>query len=172
LSVNVTDFFAVAGEFFFLRRHCPLNAPRVDAYAEMFLDSSRQQNRTIRFFALTCFIYKKHYFLRELVPVFRTALAGQKAAEAFVLKSVPRLIESDAGEAEVRGGYAYRSFVMYNPTQHLVLDLRQIMRIKEIVGTENLIPHGLGVRIETAMPAKNLVLGLPVAGIVHGYLLR
>src|SRR5262249_51344361 len=71
-----------------------------------------------------------HRLAVELVGPFRPALAWQQSRQTLALEHRLGDIEDRARQPKGLGGLYHRTTFLLNAAQHLVLDLRQIVRIE------------------------------------------
>lgn len=91
---------------------------------------------------------------RKFVRSMRTTLAGNQPYQALLRNRLLGLIEHRPRKPEGRGCFGHGSVVDLHTTQHLVLDLQQVLRIEEVARLEQRIRDGLRVWVEDALLAK------------------
>lgn len=83
-------------------------------------------------------------FVAELVRPLGSALAGQQPRQALALEQLLGDIEGWAGQTRDPSRLNHRTFLLLDASQHLVLDLHEIVRIKERAVAKEGIGHRLG----------------------------
>ncbi len=101
---------------------------------------------------------KLHHLGGQFVSTLRAALLRQQAEYTVVLKGRLSLIKRRAGEAEGLRGLADGTIVDVNLTQHLVLDLHEVVGIEKVAVAKQSMTDGFRMRIECSMTAKRLAL--------------
>jgi len=59
-----------------------------------------------------------------------------------------------------------------NAPEHFVLDLDEIVRVKEVAGLKKLVGNPVGMEMKGAVSAQDILLGISSRGFGHGYLLK
>src|SRR6516225_6985640 len=110
---------------------------------------------------------KLHHLAGQLVPSLRPPLVGKQAEDSVLLERRLRLVERWARESERARRFADGFSIHVNLAQHLVLDLQQVVGIEEIAVLEQGMTDGLGLWVESAVPAEGLTLLLAVGRRGH-----
>jgi len=95
----------------------------------------------------------------ELVWPLRAALARQQSRQSLAPEQLLSDIEDRAGQTGRLSRLHHGPTLLLDASQHLVLDLHQIVRIEERAVPKEWIGHGLGARVSGALCAQ----GLPAA---------
>src|SRR6266568_5517820 len=117
---------------FFFRPQAPLNAARIHLNPESLLDGLDQLFRSERRIFDSLLGDKLHHLVGEFVSRLRTAFLRKQAGYSVLLKRRLCLVERGARETEGTRRLADGVLVDVNLTQHLVLDLQQVVGIEEI----------------------------------------
>src|SRR5579863_1552941 len=124
--------------------------------AKLFLDGLCELRRGQRSIGCLDSADELHDLGSQLVAAARSALFWKQARQAGLLKRGPGLIERRPGESK---GFRRRTdglLVDSDLTEHLVLDLDQVLRVEEIAVLKQLVLYILRARVENPLLAERL----------------
>ena len=147
--------------FFFPSRQGPLDAARMDLAAEALPDAPRQLRRAAgTASSARCCCRKSTTSALSLCARRGPGFFGTSAARPPRAEARLRLIEGGTREAERRRAAADGLPVDAHAPHHLVLDLDQIAGVEEVGGGEERIVDPLRMRVEAALLAQRVELGV------------
>lgn len=146
--------------FFFGAPQGAFDAARMHGHAEPSARGRRERDRGEVGIRGALLLQKHDDGGRELVRRAGAALVGQQAAQSRARERGLRLIERLSREAKGTRGARDGSLVDPNPTEHLVLDLKQVATIEERAVGKERVGHFLSAGIEEAARAKRIALGI------------
>ena len=91
------------------------------------------------------------YLLGQFVTLFGPAFVRNQAGQPRLLEGCLRLIKRRPGKAERCRRLADRVPVFLDATQHLVLDLNQVVGVEELAVVKELVVDSVRVWIETGL---------------------
>ena len=91
--------------------------------------------------------------------MFRASFLGEKTGQAIRLKGSHGLIEGNAGESKLLCRIDDRHAIDTDPSQHLVLDQQQVVRIEEFAVAKKWVDDSRRLGIEGALLAQGSIFG-------------
>ena len=162
------DESAAFGLLFPVAGQRPLDRAGVHAHAEAGLDRLHQIRRAQTRVRGQLVVGERAHLVGELVSPARSGFAGHQPVQPLLVERGGGLVVGGAGIPERRGGRGDRVAVHPHPPHHLVLDLHRVAGVEELLRTERLVGHVLGMRVEAArLPQRRYLRVLARASSGH-----
>jgi hypothetical protein len=143
---------------FFFAPQLPLDAAGMNLHAEALADPLGQLIGTDTRIGGARLRDELQHRWGELVAGMRSGLVGNQASQAPLLECLLGLVERRAREPTGLGGLADRSLVDIDQSQHLVLDLQQVVGIEELAAREQRVRDATRARVERGVLPQDLLL--------------
>jgi hypothetical protein len=101
-----------------------------------------------RGFGFALCYYELHHFQRELVTASGASLQRNQPRQPSLLEGEVGLVERGTGKPKLVGRLGNRTVVDVDLAEHLVLDLKHIVRVEEIAALKQQLAHILRARVE------------------------
>jgi len=113
-------------------------------------------------------LHELHDVVGQLVRATRSRLVRQKSGQTFAVEGRLRLVERLSGEAKRARDGRHRLVIDTHATQHLVLDLEQVVRVEERVVGEERIGDRVRVCVQKSVSLQRPMLGSALRFVCHG----